>query len=384
MYNYNTTYAENYNLRATLRPINSLRIQLNATRNYSTNLSQQFFFIDNINTDSLRGVRKDDFFFVQPVETGNFSMSFISIRTAFASNGNEDRSSSVFDNFLRERAAVSQRLGEKNPNSNPTNNVFADGYNATSQDVLIPTFLAAYSGKSGEDVTLNSFEKYIPLPNWRITFDGLNKLPLINRAFKQFTLNHSYRSTFNVSSFTSNLNYVEGGSERDINGNFISNLQIATVSISEQFSPLLGADMTLENNMLIRIEYARDRNSSLSISNNQITDIQGSEWTVGTGYKFKQVRFPLIKQVIKSDVDVRIDISRRNNLTIIRRIVEEVNQLTSGQKVWSVRFTADYRVSQMLNVRFFYDYISTTPFISTTFPTSNMNAGISLRFTLSQ
>ena len=382
MYNYNTTYAENYNLRATLRPINSVRIQLNATRNYSTNLSQQFFAIENnANTDSLQGIRKDDFFFVQPVETGNFSMSFISIRTAFAKNNNEDRSSSVFDQFLVERAVVSKRLGANSP---PTNNVYADGYNGTSQDVLIPTFVAAYSGKSGKDVSLNSFEKYIPLPNWRITFDGLNKLPIINRAFKQVTLSHSYKSTFNVSSFTTNLNYEKGAGKRDINQNFIPELQISTVSISEQFSPLLGADFTLENDLLFRIEYARDRNSSLSISNNQITDIQGSEWTVGTGYKFKQVRFPLIKQVIKSDVDVRVDVSLRNNLTIIRRIVEQVSQLTSGQKVWTIRFTADYRVSQMLNVRFFYDYVSTTPFISTTFPTSNMNAGISLRFTLSQ
>lgn len=385
-YNYNTTYAENYNLRATLRPINALRIQLNLTRNYATNLSQQFFSVnDNFNTDSLNGIRRDNFFFVQPVETGNFSMSFISIRTAFASAGSDDRTSSVFDNFLRERAAVSQRLGDKDPNSNGLiNNVFADGYNGTSQDVLIPTFLAAYSGKSGKDVTLNSFDKYIPLPNWRITYDGLNKLPIINRAFKQFTLNHAYQSTFNVSSFTSNLTYVQGGAERDINGNFIPKLQISSVSISERFSPLVGADMTLQNDMLIRIEYARDRNSSLSINNNQITDIQGTEWTVGTGYKFKQVRFPFIQRTIKSDVDVRIDVSRRNNLTIIRRIVEEVNQLTSGQRVWSIRFTADYRISQMLNIRAFYDYVATTPFISTTFPTTNTNAGITLRFTLSQ
>ncbi|PIZ05385.1 MAG: cell surface protein SprA, partial [Flavobacteriales bacterium CG_4_10_14_0_8_um_filter_32_5] len=245
MYNYNTTYAENYNLRATLRPINSVRIQLNATRNYSTNLSQQFFAIENnANTDSLQGIIKDDFFFVQPVETGNFSMSFISIRTAFAKNNNEDRSSSVFDQFLVERAVVSKRLGANSP---PTNNVYADGYNGTSQDVLIPTFVAAYSGKSGKDVSLNSFEKYIPLPNWRITFDGLNKLPIINRAFKQVTLSHSYKSTFNVSSFTTNLNYEKGAGKRDINQNFIPELQISTVSISEQFSPLLGADFTLEN-----------------------------------------------------------------------------------------------------------------------------------------
>jgi len=386
MYNYNTTYAENYNLRATLRPINTLRIQLNATRNYSTNLSQQFFEVQpNFVTDSLRGERREDFFFVTPVETGNLSMSFVSIRTAFASNNSEDRSSSVFDKFLEERAIISQRLGAQDANSNGINDVYADGYGATSQEVLIPAFIAGYSGKSGDKVSLSSFEKYIPMPNWRITFDGLSKIPLLATIFKQFTLTHSYRSTFNVSSFTTNLNFEDGRANRDINGNFISKYQISGVSISEQFSPLLGADMTLENSMLIRIEYAKDRNAALSVNNNQITEVQGSEWTVGTGYKFKQVRFPFSKnRVIRSDIDARVDVSLRSNETIIRKIVEEVNQLTSGQKVLSIRFTADYRISQFLNLRAFYDYVSTTPFISTTFPTSNTNAGISLRFTLSQ
>lgn len=263
--------------------------------------------------------------------------------------------------------------------------MYADGYGATSQEVLIPAFIAGYSGKSGDKVSLSSFEKYIPLPNWRITFDGLSKIPLLATIFKQFTLTHSYRSTFNVSSFTTNLNFEDGRANRDINRNFISKYQVSGVSISEQFSPLLGADMTFENSMLIRIEYAKDRNASLSVNNNQITEVQGSEWTVGTGYKFKQVRFPFSKnRVIRSDIDARVDVSLRSNETIIRKIVEQVNQLTSGQKVLSIRFTADYRVSQFLNLRAFYDYVSTTPFISTTFPTSNTNAGISLRFTLSQ
>ena len=387
MYNYNTTYAENYNLRATLRPVNTLRIQINATRNYSLNLSQQFFEVQQgVVTDSLRGWRRDDFFFVTPVETGNLSMSFMSIGTAFASNNSDDRSSSVFDKFLEERAIISQRLGAQDPNSTGlVNNVYADGYGQTSQEVLIPTFIAAYSGKSGDKVSLKSFDKYIPMPNWRITFDGLSKLPLIANIFKQFTLTHSYRSTFNVSSFTTNLNFEEGKPLRDINNNFISQYQVSTVSISEQFSPLIGADMTLENSLLFRIEFAKDRNAALSVNNNQITEIKGSEWTIGTGYKFKQVRFPFSKnRVIKSDIDARVDVSLRSNETIIRKIVEKVNQLTSGQKVLSIRFTADYRISQYLNLRAFYDYVSTTPFISTTFPTSNTNAGISLRFTLSQ
>ena len=382
MYNYNTTYSENYNLRATIRPVKTLRIQLTATRNYSTNLTQQFFKEGDIYTDTLNGELRNDYFFVTPVETGNFSMSFMSFRTAFASDDELDRSSSVFDNFLDERDAISQRLGQENANSNGITNGYSDGYGETSQNVLIPAFIAGYSGKKGSDVSLQSFQKYIPLPNWRITYDGLSNIPLIGNWFKKFTLTHSYRSTLNVSSFRSNLIYRDDNSVRDLNGNFVPQLQIATISISEQFSPLLGVDMTLENNVLIKVEYKKDRNASLSMSNNQITEVKGAAWTFGTGYKFRQVRLPLFKK--KSDIDTRIDVSIRDNNTIIRRIVENINQLTAGQRIFSIKLTGDYRVSTKLNIRAFYDYIATTPFISRTFPTSNTNAGISLRFTLSQ
>ena len=389
LYNYNTTYSENYNIRATLRPIKSLRIQLNVTRNYSTNINQQFFEVDEDFVPSNNGERRGDYFFVDPVETGNFSMSFISIRTAFSNDDELTRSSSVFDQFLGERAAISQRLGESNDNSvGQSTSGFRNGYGETSQDVLIPAFIAGYSNRSGEDVSLKDFDQYIPLPNWRITYDGLSKIDLIAKALKRFSLTHSYRSTFNVSSFTSNLEFEEDNNgdaiAEDLNGNFIPELQIATVSISEQFSPLIGADMTLQNNMIIKVEYRQDRNASLSLANNQITEVKGSEWIIGTGYKFRQVRFPFIERTIRSDVDTRIDISIRNNNTIIRRIIEEVNQLTSGQRVFSIKFSADYRISQRLNIRAFYDYIATTPFISTTFPTSNTNAGFTLRFSLSQ
>ena len=389
LYNYTTTYAENYNIRATIRPFKTLRIQLTASRNYSTNMAQQFFSVNDNFVDTLDGELRGNYFFVSPIESGNFSMSFLSFNTAFIGDDPLDRNSEVFTNFLKERKSISQRLGERNPNSFGVNpDGYSDGYGGTSQEVLIPAFIAGYSGKSGNDVSIGSFLKFIPLPNWRATYDGLSKIAIMNRWFKKFTLTHSYKSTLNYGSFTSNLLYdteSEDAVVRDINDNFISEQQISSVSISEAFSPLLGADMTLNNNMLLRVEYKRDRNASLSMSNNQITEVKGSTWSVGTGYKFRQVRMPFAKKrMIRSDIETRVDVSLRKNNTIIRRIVEEVNQLTGGQSVLSVKFTADYRISAKLNVRAFYDYVSTTPFISTTFPTSNTNAGISLRFTLSQ
>lgn len=177
-------------------------------------------------------------------------------------------------------------------------------------------------------------------------------------------------------------------SARDINNNFINQYQIATVSISEQFSPLINFDMSWNNSLLSKVELKTDRNISLSLNNNQITEVKGREIILGAGYKFKDMRFPIKfgpdrKQPV-SDFDLRADFSIRNNLTIIRKIVEESHQLTGGQRIISIKITGDYRLSKNLNLRLFYDKVLTKPFISTTFPTANTNAGISLRFSLSQ
>lgn len=381
LYTYNTTYREEYNLRATVNPLKNLRIQLTMNRNYSTNMAQQFFWNDSlVNENGTLG----GYSFPRAIETGNFSMSYMSIFTAFSGDEEGTWNSQVFDDFLANRKVISKRRGSNNPNSVGEINGFSDGYNGTSQEVLIPTFISAYGGTDPDKVSLKNFDKYIPIPNWRITYDGLEKVPLLNRGFKKISLNHAYRSTFNVSSFTTNLFYIPEGAARDVNNNFVSPIQISSVSISEQFGPLLGVDITLQNNMLVKVEYKKDRNASLSMANSQITEVKGNEWSIGSGYTFRQVRVPFIKRRIQSDIDTRIDFSLRNNNTIIRRIVEGVNQLTSGQRIFSVKFTADYKISQKLNFRLFYDYIATTPLISTTFPTSNTNAGFALRFILSQ
>jgi cell surface protein SprA len=146
-------------------------------------------------------------------------------------------------------------------------------------------------------------------------------------------------------------------------------------------------DMTWNNSLLTKVELKRDRNISLSMANNQITEVRTNEFVIGLGYKFKEVAPPFAKRFkwkIKSDFNLRTDLSFRRNQTIIRRIEEGVNQPTAGQNVISIKVSGDYVLNERLNLRLFYDRIITRPLISTTFPTSNTNAGISLRFTIAQ
>jgi cell surface protein SprA len=150
--------------------------------------------------------------------------------------------------------------------------------------------------------------------------------------------------------------------------------------------PLASFDATLKNSMLVKFEYNRDRNLSLSLTNYQVTEIRGKEYVVGTGYRFKNVKFPFAIGGVapKSDLNLRLDLSLRDNATVIRKMEERQNQVTAGQNILSIKTSLDYVLNQRLNVRAFYERVVNTPVISTSFPSANTNAGISLRFTLAQ
>jgi cell surface protein SprA len=192
-----------------------------------------------------------------------------------------------------------------------------------------------------------------------------------------------------VNSFTQNLLYQErdGASfKRDTSGNFIPKYDIQQVTISEQLSPLIGVDMTWKNSLQTRFEIRRDRTLTLAYSNIQITEIRGVEYVIGFGYKIKKVKFPFRTGAkrITSDLSLRADVNMRNNTTILRKAIEGTNQPSSGSRTLGLKFSADYPINERFNLRAFYEYNSNNPFVSSSYPTANTNAGISVRFTLAQ
>ena len=231
----------------------------------------------------------------------------------------------------------------------------------------------------------------IPLPNWRINYDGLIQVKFIKKRFKTFTLGHAYRSTYSVGSYVSSLDYEDNGTgwSSSINpntGNYFSQFEIGQVTINEQFSPLVKIDMTWKNSLITKLEIKKNRMLNLSLSNNQITETNGSEYVIGTGYRISDVEFKFRSggrgKKISSDLDLKMDVNIRNNKTVIRKIVENEEQITMGQQTISLKFSADYVVNSRLNLKMFYDKVITNPFISTSYPGAITNAGFSLRFTL--
>ncbi len=376
-YLYTQTFSNNLNIRATVEPISRFKIMFTGSRRYSENESEYF---KNTSSDLLN----PEFEHVSNTRSGSFNISFLPIKTAFISD-RMDNSSELFDNFLNYRYDIAQRLG----NQNNFSQSFPEGYSSSSQDVLIPAFLAAYSGTDPNKQSLSIFPK-VPMPNWNLNFNGFTKIRFVKNNFKNITMSHSYRSTYSVGSFISNLNYLPY-SLQELNpniygGNYIPEFQIDQVNITEQFAPFFKLDFTMKNSMTARVEYKKDRTISLNLSNSQITEVKGFEYIVGLGYRIQGVQLMFDggsgQKQVNSDLDLRADISIRNNKTIIRRIEEETNQPTSGQSLITLKFSADYVVNNRVNLKLFYDQVVTDYVVSSSFPTSNTNIGVSFRLTL--
>jgi cell surface protein SprA len=370
---YTRTSNNTFSARATYEPFKDFRVQLSANKTDALNNAEFFRY----------NKQAGEFQSQNPQTTGNYSVSFISIRSAFERTNDTNFTSKVFTQFLENRKVISSRLANQNSTSVPDSGY--DGYFLTNQDVVIPAFLSAYSGKNPNDVFLGAFPK-IPLPNWTINYDGLSKIEKFKKYFKSVTVSHGYKSTYTVSSYTTNLEYVEGANKRDIRGNFLTPKVINALSIAESFSPLLGVDLQWQNRLTTKLEYKKDRTLNLSLSNIQLTEMQGQEVTTGLGYIFKDVVVPVkvggSVRKFKSDLTIRSDVSIRSNKTIVRRSYDNSNQATMGQRTITLKNSVNYQVTSRVTVRLFLDIVVNKPFVSTSFPTSNTNGGVSIRFTL--
>jgi len=395
---YVMVHNENFNFRTTFEPFKGIKVDLIANRRFSYNTNEYFKY------DDLNG----NYNFTNRMVTGNFSMTYITMKSLFDKVHEKDNyRSATFDRFREYTKIISARLAERRHRIDPTydpdvdpvtgdplTNGYKNGYSMTSQEVMLPAFLAAYAGKDPEKIPINSIPRITQvLPNWRVVIDIFNRIPAVKDVFRSINLMHAYRSTYNIASYQSNLDYLEGPDGlnwiRDLEYNFLPAYQINTVSIIEQFAPLAGLDMTWKNGLTSKVEYKRARNLALSLGNNQLTEVYNSEFVIGTGFRFNSVKLTFRSgggqsRELSSDLNLRADLSIRDTKTIMRKLLEENNIPTAGQKIVTIKFSADYMLSDKFNLRLFFDRIVNTPFVALTYPTANTNFGISLRFTLMQ
>lgn len=406
-----TSKTDNLQLRMTLEPVKDLKIDLSAVRTQTTQKSIQYMYEGTPTTQS-----------------GSFQMSTISLSTAFEGMGdaNSGYRSKTFEKFVNSLAGYRDRVEAQYAGTvYPAGSALSGGkfdasrtpVNQYSGDVMIPAFLNAYTSMGGNSLSLFPALSRL-LPNWTVRYSGLGKLPWFRDHFKSVNINHSYKSIFAVGSYNSYSTYQEY-----MNGlGFISDtstgnpspssmFNISQVSINEAFSPLLGMDVTFNNNMTLKGEYRQTRVLNLSMTSVQLNEALSKDWVIGMGYRINN--FSLFeggarKLKVKTgagnkknnrnatansqqmrganhDLNLRLDFSFRKQAAIVRDIATMTSSASSGNNALKLSFSADYTFSKLLTMSFYYDRQTNTPLLSSSsYPTTTQDFGLSIKFSLTR
>jgi cell surface protein SprA len=372
---YILNYQEAITARAQIEPLEDFRIELNATKNYSKNLTAYFRY----DPDSNDGIYRD---FGAPIEQGSYSISYSVLRTAFSPQ-DENGVSDVFKQFQTNRIDIARRLAMERGLPLPENpDSFPEGFGAYQQDVLIPAFLAAYRGVSTGSIGLSPFQNF-PIPNWRLTYNGLSKIEFIKQYASNVNIQSAYQSNYNVAGFQT---VMDTSRNTTLTTDFAPEYVIRQISISERFGPLIGVDITLVNNITTTFKYNRDRTLNLALGNRQLNEQFGEEFVIGIGYRTNKLVLPFEiggrKRMLNNDINFRFDFTIRENQTSVRNLDRATSEPVSGQNVLSLKPTIDYNINEKLMLRIFYDRRRTNPFTSNSFPTVITSGGFSVRYTI--
>ncbi len=386
--NLTTPFSQNQtkdlSLRANLEPTMDFRIQLDARK--TSNGSFQELFKDVTGTGSFADL--------SPSRSGSYKISFISVGTAFRNNN--ALNSSVFNEFIKNTGVVQQRF----------KSISSRGYEGQSQDVLIPAFIAAYSGRSAKTVSLSPFPA-IPMPNWRVDYSGLTKLDPFKDIFSSITVSHAYNSSYSVLNYSNSLLYNNPSqiglsnaiTNYNSNSNFVASaidttskqlvpvFVISQVLISETFAPLIGISIKTKSKLTVAFNYKTKRDISLSIANAQVTEVNGKDWSVDIGFTKNNMRLPFRDQgriiTLKNDVTFKMTMSLTSTETIQRRI-DQGSSVTNGNINFQLRPNVSYVVSKKLTIQAYLERTTNDPLVSNSYFRATTKGGIKMTFNLSQ
>ena len=369
-------------LQAQVEPIRDFKIDLTASQNYQSR--EEYYYKYLSEWDMVDGP-------LSYVMTGSYSTTCWSMATAFVDD------SILFDNFLANRSIVAGRLAATNPNpmcdqmvlDTMNGQYYPAGYSANQQTVLLTSFLATYLGKDASNYAFSPFMG-LPMPNWSVSYNGLNKIQALKKWFNNISISHRYTSTYTIGNYYTDaaISGKEGydyGVETVLNntGDFIAPVSMEGVQISEQFNPLVRLSVSMTNSVQLNFSVQKNRTLQLSFSNNQLTETTRDGITFGGGYRFKDValdvKFGESIHHLKSDVVLQLNITYNSNMTNIRKINQNISQISSGSQVWMAEVSAEYALSTTLTLRAFFQTNINTPYIQNSYPNSTTKGGVTLR-----
>ncbi len=399
-------YSRQFKATLKIEPFKDFRIDINADHRFEESLLVNFkdTLADGITSFS-HGPSQ---------EVGSFQISYFAARTLF-----DNDVEGLFERFADSRTIISQRLGDGQHGIDTVG--YAAGFGRSQNAVLVPAFLAAYSGQDPNTIPVDpDFTKplfsILPKLNWKLSYNGLSKIPALKEIFQNVKISHGYRSNLTINSFVNNNNFNENIQTRlDPNENFYSRFNVPNIVISEQFSPLVGISMRMKNGMDLNVDFKKSRNLSMAFNNLIVlTETRTTEYVVGFNYTMKDVYLSFFygkgankrqrpgsrgarrgskgkatdpdkkaKKEKGQDLNFKLDFSYRNDLTVNHNLDVDIQpEATRGTESITLSPSVDYDINKQLNVRLFLDYRQTTPAISASFPTTNTQAGVTIRFSL--
>ena len=392
-------HTSDFDIKLTLEPLPGLKVQLNGKR-YFAQSSSIIYTYD----------------YPQENMTGSFNITQVALGTMFSRVGSQEENfaNSAFDQFIANREMLKERVQDQYTGITLPSEGFMSNipqgtkYDPTkhgrvssnSADVLVPAFLAAYTGRDARKMDLNPFLGILKiLPNWSVTYDGLGKLPVLKDHFKSITLTHAYTCKYAIGSYGSYSTWVGAdgtnkmiGFVRDVTNDApmpSSAYDISNVTLTEAFSPLIGLNMTMKNSLSFKAEYRKQRNLALNVTSVQLTEGHTSEFVLGAGYTIKNLNFITKKKdggqkKVSNDLKLQVDVSYKDVKMLLRKVEEGITQASSGNKVLAIKISADYVLSQKINLQLFYDHQGTTPLISSSYPVKADNIGLNIKLMLTR
>jgi cell surface protein SprA len=387
-------FDQKLSIRLQIEPIRDLIVDVHLDKTFSKDYSELYKDTSGI------GVKSH----LNPLSAGGFNISYFALNTFFESH-DPNMISSVFKTFQDNRLRISNRVAEKNPywDNKKDPNGFAIGYGKYSQDVLIPAFIAAYTGKDKESVSLlnqnnsnirsNPFSGMLPMPNWSILYNGLSKVKALSSIFSNISLSHGYNGNLSMNSFASSLMYVDrlflgAPSFLDpISGNYIPYFLIPNITISERMEPLIGVNVTTVSQWSLRFEYKKSRLLALSLVDYQLSENNSKEWIFGTSYRARGLRLPfnipgMNNAKLANDLTFRLDVGIRDMYNSNSRLDQANAYGTGGQKEVTLQPSIDYVLNSKINLKFYFDQRRTTPYISSSPPIISTRTGVNVRIAL--
>ncbi|TVR81057.1 MAG: cell surface protein SprA [Saprospirales bacterium] len=405
--NVSRTFSESWNAELNLEPFRDFRIDLKMDRRFSTNESFLFknFGDENVPPEAWRDA---EFGFGSVSEFGSYSISYLALNTLFKDSNSEIQG--MFNTFKSNRSEISGRLnpdGDPHPKDGPD---YKEGFGANQEQVLLPSFLAAYTDTDPRSVTLDLFDVK-PMPNWTVNYNGLSRLPWFNEVFDRITISHGYSSTLTANSFQSRLSYVEdefGNSQipenvDSVSANFYPRISIPQLTISESFVPLIGINIQTKGGIELRFDYKKSRTLALSTIGQNLNETRSTDFTIGFGYVIQDFRFGGQQrpgqrgerrpgdtrgqrpgqQAATRDLRMIFDFSIRDDRTLQHSWGLDINPRdTRGQRAIRIAPAIEYDLTNNLSMRLFMDYFRTVPYTTQSYPITNTQAGVRVRFTL--